>query len=327
MKKRRRPEIYGDASRLRVVRIFDPWASPLCTCPAKYSLQPYTGCSHFCLYCYATAYIGRRPSTPKKSFIRNLRHDLAFINKSLVIELSTSSDPYPPVEKWLLLTRLTLEVLAEASARVLITTKSGLVARDRDILGRIGAGVMITITTLNEELARRMEPGAPPPRERLLAMRRLREAGIRVGARIDPVIPGLNDDPGELRELVAAVAEHGGEHVVTSTYKARPDNLARMMEAFPENRGLWRRLYVEQGERIHGYRYLPRVIRERLLRPVTAEAARLGLTYAVCREGLYGREFFNAPSCDGSHLVRGAGEHGGARRRGAGRRLQLWVDK
>ncbi len=326
-KKKRLPGIYGEPRRLRVIRVFDPWSSPLCTCPAKYSLQPYTGCSHFCLYCYATAYIGRRPSTPKRDFLRNLRHDLAFINKRLVIELSTSSDPYPPVEEWLLLTRLTLETLAEAGARILITTKSGLIARDRDILAEAGAGVMITITTLDEELARKLEPGAPAPRERLAAMEKLREAGVRVGARIDPVIPGLNDDPAMLRELVAAVAKHGGEHIVTSTYKARPDNLARMMEAFPEKRELWRRLYLEQGERVHGYRYLPRGIRERLLRPVLDEAGRLGLTYAVCREGLYGREFFNAPSCDGSHLVRGAGAGGGGARREPWPRLSRWVDK
>ncbi len=301
--RRRNPRVYGDPRRLRVIRVFDPWGSPLCTCPPKYSLQPYTGCSHFCLYCYATAYIGRRPSTPKRNFLRNLEHDLGFINKNLVVELSTSSDPYPPLEKWVMLTRKTLETLRRHGVRVLITTKSSLVARDADLLASMGAGVMVTITSLSDELAARLEPGAPSPGERIEALRRLAEKGVRVGVRIDPIIPGVNSDPRELRRLVRAVAEAGASHIVTSTYKARPDNLKRMITGFPEKKSLLLSLYRDRGVRIHGYYYLDAATRRRLLEPVVEEAARLGLTYAVCREGFLDKKFFNAPSCDGSHLV------------------------
>ncbi len=283
--------------------VFDPWKNPLCTCPPKYSLQPYTGCSHFCLYCYATSYVGRKPSTPKKRFIERLKRDLDQADLSLVIELSTSSDPYPPVEEGLMLTRRTLGVLMSRGARVLITTKSSLVARDADILSRMRAAVMLTITTLDEGLARKLEPGAPPPSKRVEALRILSRAGVPVGVRVDPVIPGLNSDPAALEELVARTREAGAQHVVTSTYKTKPDNFKRMIEAFPDMEGVWRRMYFEEGEFIHGYRYLPRSKRIRLLKPVVEAARKHGMTYATCREGLKSKEFFNALSCDGSHLI------------------------
>ncbi len=283
--------------------VFDPWKSPLCTCPPKYSLQPYTGCSHFCLYCYATSYVGRKPSTPKKRFIERLKRDLDQADLSLVIELSTSSDPYPPVEEGLMLTRRTLGVLMSRGARVLITTKSGLVARDTDILSRTCAAVMLTITTLDEGLARKLEPGAPPPSKRIEALRILSRARVPVGVRVDPVIPGLNSDPAALEELIARAHEAGAQHVVTSTYKAKPDNFRRMIEAFPDMEGVWRRMYLEKGELIHGYRYLPKSERIKILKPVVEAARKHGMTYATCREGLKSKEFFNAPSCDGSHLI------------------------
>ncbi|MEZ0394675.1 MAG: radical SAM protein [Desulfurococcaceae archaeon] len=286
----------------RVLREFDPWKSPYCTCPLKYSLHPYTGCSHFCLYCYATSYIGRRPSKPKDNFLRNLSRDLARANRALPVELSTSSDPYPPIERVLGLTRRTVEALGQAGFKVLITTKSDLVARDADLLSRYPSAVMITITTLDEALARRLEPGAPSPRSRLLAIKKLSEAGVPVGVRVDPVLPGINDDPSELYELVMAARDSGALHVVTSTYKAKWDSLGRILAAFPELESTYRALYVERGERIRGYMYLPRGLRAELLRPVIKGARDAGLTYATCREAL-GPEFMGAPSCDGTHLI------------------------
>lgn len=294
--------IYGNVKRLRVIRPFDPWNSPLCTCPPKYSLHPYTGCSHFCPYCYATAYIGQKPSMPKKYFLKNLKHDLLHINKRLVVEMSTSSDPYPPLEKWVLLTRLSLEFLKKHDIKVLITTKSDIVARDKDILASMKSAVMITITTIDDELAGKLEPGAPPTSKRLKAIRLLSEKGVPVGVRIDPIIPGLNDDPSMIADLVKSVKENGGLHIVTSTYKARPDNLKRMIEVFPNKKSIWKRLYLLEGVRMHGYIYLKKEIREKILEPVVSNAKKYGLTYATCREGL-GPRFFNAPSCDGTHLI------------------------
>ncbi len=289
--------------RFSVISVFDPWRSPLCTCPRKYSLHPYTGCSHFCLYCYATSYIGRRPSIPKKDFLRRLRRDLRFIDRRLVVEMSTSSDPYPPLESWVMLTRKTLELLSKHGIRVLITTKSDIVVRDIDVLLSTPSAVMLTITTISDEKASKLEPGAPSPSRRIKAVARLAEKGVPVGVRIDPLIPGINDDPDEIEKLVRAVAEAGARHIVTSTYKARWDNLKRMMQAYPEKREYWRRLYVLRGERIHGYMYLEKGLRRKILKPVVEAALKHGLTVATCREGL-GPEYFRAPSCDGTHLIR-----------------------
>lgn len=288
---------------LRVIRPFDPWKSPLCTCPRKYSLHPYTGCSHFCLYCYATAYIGRRRSIPKAGFLRNVKSDLALLEKDAIIEMSTSSDPYPPIEEMLELTRRTLALLANYPVKVLITTKSHIVVRDADILVKIPSAVMITITTLDDNLAKIIEPEAPPPSLRLKAIKELSAHGVPTGVRIDPIIPGVNSDEYHIAELVEKVIEAGARHIVTSTYKAKWDSLNRLVAALPDTANKLRELYVHRGVKIHGYMYLPRDVRERLLSPVIRATLRHGLTVATCREGL-GPEFFKAPSCDGSHLIR-----------------------
>ncbi len=288
---------------LRVIRPFDPWKSPLCTCPRKYSLHPYTGCSHFCLYCYATAYVGRRRSVPKASFLRNVKSDLALLEKDAIIEMSTSSDPYPPIEETLELTRRTLALLANYPVRVLITTKSHIVVRDADILVKMPSAVMITITTLDDNLAKIIEPEAPPPSLRLKAIKELSARGVPIGVRIDPIIPGVNSDEYHTAELVEKVIEAGARHIVTSTYKAKWDSLNRLVAALPDTANKLRELYVRRGVKIHGYMYLPRDVRERLLSPVIRATLRHGLTVATCREGL-GPEFFKAPSCDGSHLIR-----------------------
>ncbi len=289
--------------KFRVIRLFDPWKNPLCTCPLKYSLHPYTGCSHFCLYCYATSYIGLKPSTPKKDFLKKLKRDLRFVDRKLFIELSTSSDPYPPVEASIGLTRKTLSILREHGIRTLITTKSNIVIRDIDLLKNMEVAVMITITTLDHSLAKKLEPGAPPPKERLETLKKLSEEEIPVGVRIDPIIPYLNDEPSELIELVDTVIEYGAKHIVTSTYKARPDNFRRLTTVFSDLRNKLYNLYYIQGERIRGYRYLSSNMRKQLLYYVTSRAREKGVTYAVCREGFQDTEYFNAPSCDGSHLI------------------------
>jgi len=287
----------------RAISVFDPWKNPLCTCPFKYSLQPYTGCSHRCLYCYATAYIRVRRSVPKSDFLRRLARDLLRADPRVPISMSNSSDPYPPEEQRYMLTRRALEMMIPRGFRVLIVTKGALVARDADILSRGNAAVTITITTLDEGLARRLEPGAPPPGSRLRAIEELVEAGVPVGVRLDPVIPFLNDDPKEIEELIDTIASIGVKFVVTSTYKARPDNLKRMKEGFPELAERFDRLYRIEGERIHGYWYLRRELREKLLRPVIDVARKRGLEYATCREGFRGPEWFRAGSCDGTHLI------------------------
>ncbi|HIC99508.1 MAG TPA: radical SAM protein [Pyrodictiaceae archaeon] len=286
----------------KIVRAFDPWKSPLCTCPPKYSLQPYTGCSHFCLYCYATAYIGRKPSTPKQRALERLKYDIEHVvDPKYHIDLSTSSDPYPPEEAKLKLTRKMLELLIAYGLKVLIVTKSSLVARDTDILSKGNVAVTITITTLDKNLAKAIEPGAPHPKERVKAIEQLVTNGVPVGVRLDPLIPYLNDDRKDVRSVLEAVASAGARFIVTSTYKARPDNLRRLVSTFPELEEKYYRLYRIEGKWQYGYWYLRPDIRRQMLGIVQQEASRLDLQFAVCREGF--KDMLTAPSCDGSHLI------------------------
>jgi DNA repair photolyase len=291
------------AKVLRVLRPFDPWRNPLCTCPPKYSLNPYTGCSFMCLYCYATSYIGRRPSTPKKRFIENLVHDLNIVSPSILVNIGTSSDPYPPEEMRYRLTRKSLELMLPRGIRILITTKGIIPPEDIELIKKGNVAVTPTITTLDPRVASVIEPNAPPPSERIELVRALSKNSIPVGVRVDPIIPFVNDDPHEIEELVCRLASAGARFIVTSTYKAKPDSLSRLRRALGDTGERIYKLYREKGVQLYGYRYLPRPLREKILKPVVNAARKCGLRYATCREGLTSKEWFNAPSCDGSHLI------------------------
>ncbi len=280
--------------RFEVLREFDPWKGKLCTCPSKYSLQPYTNCQFGCLYCYATSYI-RQPFGPKKNFLERLKRDLRKADRTKIINMSTSSDPYPWVEEKLLLTRRSIDLILKAGFKLLITTKGHLVARDVDLLSMGNSAVMITITTLDETLAKKIEPAAPSPKLRLNALDKLRDERVPFGVRIDPIIPGVNED---FEELLKEVLERGAMHITFSIYKAKPDNLRRMATLFPHLKSMYKR-----GVKIGGYTYLPNEIRMEIIKKIVKVAEkyrdRYNFTYSFCREGVV----TGAPSCDGSHLV------------------------
>lgn len=287
-----------------LVRPFDPWRSPLCTCPAKYVLHPYTGCGHGCLYCYASSYVRDffNPR-PKEGFVRKLLRDLERLPIGSLVELSTSSDPYTPPEERLSVTRWALSELLERGFRVLVTTKSALVLRDIDVLLRYRdrVAVAITITTLDAGTAAVLEPGAPTPAERLKAVRKLSSSGVPTLVRVDPIVPYVNDDPSAVEELVEQVSRAGAVQVTSSTYKARPDSLSRLLKALPEVAPKIVEAY-RSGERVGGYTYLDRRTRYEYMKTVRGAALRAGLAFHTCREGfpeLATRGF----SCDGSSLV------------------------
>lgn len=295
---------YRRRARGSLLAPFDPWESRLCTCPFKLSLNPYTGCTFKCLYCYATAYIGLKDSAPKRDLLMRLKRESLKWPPSTPINIGTSSDPYPPEEAYYGLTRLALKYLVPAGWRILITTKGTLYAsRDLDIISSGNVAVTPTITMLDPMLSTLIEPNAPLPEKRIDAVRVASAAGVPMGARVDPIIPYVNDDPYMLGELVDRLTEAGVVFIVTSTYKARPDNMARMRRRLGTLGERIYNLYKSRGVRVNGYIYLPKTERERLLRPVVQAARRNGLQYAHCREGLSGREWFNAPSCDGTHLI------------------------
>src|SRR6266850_3564615 len=186
------------------------------------SINPYRGCEHGCIYCYARPfheYLGFSSGLDFETKImvktnapRLLREELASPKwKPQVIGMSGVTDCYQPVERRLKLTRGCLEVLAECRNPVAIITKNLLVTRDIDLLAELArhraVAVFISLTTLDTELRKLMEPRTSPPAARLRAVEALSQAGIPVGVLIAPVIPGLNDH--EIPSLVETAANAG----------------------------------------------------------------------------------------------------------------------
>lgn len=284
-----------------MIRLFDPWKNSLCSCPVKYSFDPYTGCSHRCLYCYASSYIRDFYNCrPKKKLIEIIKKDLVKLPENSIISMSNSSDPYPQIEKELKLTERCLEELCKYPVRLLVITKSDMVVRDLDLLREIGAAVTISITTLDDSLARKIEPSAPPPSKRIQALAKLSEEGVNVGLRLDPIIPFVNDH--DFRRLLAEARDAGVKHVVSSTYKPRFDGWRRIIQAIPELEESLKKLYFIDGEKIGRSWYLAKNIRFKIMREVAEECVRLRLCFATCREGF--PELHSSPTCDGSHLAK-----------------------
>jgi DNA repair photolyase len=186
------------------------------------SINPYRGCEHGCIYCYARPtheYLGFSAGLDFETKILVKEDAPALLQKELVsprwrpqvIAMSGVTDPYQPLERRLHLTRGCLEVLAEFRNPVVIITKNHLVTRDSDLLGELAryeaAAVFVSITTLDSALVRVMEPRASHPQRRLAAIETLTRAGIPVGVMVAPVIPGLNDH--ELPSIIAAAAAAG----------------------------------------------------------------------------------------------------------------------
>ncbi len=191
--------------------------------PFDVSINPYKGCEHGCIYCFARpthAYLDLSPGLDFETRIFSKVQAPTLLWKELsrkgyrssTLALGANTDPYQPAERRLGITRGVLEVLSEFRHPVCIVTKSNLVLRDLDLLAAMArerrAAVYLSITTLDPELARRMEPRAPTPSRRLEALYALDEAGVPGGVLFSPVIPGLNDM--ELERILEAVARAGG---------------------------------------------------------------------------------------------------------------------
>jgi DNA repair photolyase len=226
--------------------------------------------------------------------LSRVEKDLSKLPKHALISMSNSSDPYPPLEKKLGLTRKVLELIKEHDMDLMIVTKSDIVTRDIGLIGEMNAAVSISITTLDKELAAKLEPGAPEPTKRIEALRRLHSEKIPVVLRLDPIIPGKSE--GEIEKIIEECSFVS--HVVSSTLKLRFDSLRRMLNTFPELEH-YHKLY-KKGEKIQNSFYLPLDLRKQLLENVREVCERYGIGYAFCREGID----FKAKSCDGSHLIR-----------------------
>ena len=207
-----------------------------------WSINPYRGCEHGCIYCYA------RPTHEYFGFSAGLdfetqilvKHDApALLRHALasprwhpqVLAMSGVTDPYQPVERRLQLTRRCLEVLGEYRNPVVIVTKSALVTRDVDVLTALArdnaAAVFLSVTTLDGYLARLLEPRASQPTRRLAAIDTLAQAGVPVGVLVAPVIPGLTEH--ELPAILTAAARVGAQYAGYVTLRL-PHGVAALFE-------------------------------------------------------------------------------------------------
>jgi DNA repair photolyase len=229
------------------------------------SINPYKGCEHGCIYCYARpshAWMGLSPGLDFESRIFFKPHAASLLEQELGkpryvckrIHIGGNTDPYQPVERETLSTRSILQVMQRFRQPFSIITKSVLIARDADILGAMGrdglASAFVSITTLDRGLARAMEPRASTPVKRLEAISRLADAGCPVGVGFAPVIPGLNDH--EMEAILEAAQKAGATSAMYVTLRlpleikdlfrewladARPERAARVMSLIRQTRG------------------------------------------------------------------------------------------
>jgi DNA repair photolyase len=233
--------------------------------PFEYSINPYRGCEHGCLYCYARpshAYMGLSAGIDfetrlfyKADAAKVLEAELArpgYVCKPITVGANT--DPYQPVERQMLVTRSVLEVLARTRHPVSIISKSALVLRDLDLLTDLArddlVSVAISITTLSAETKRSLEPRAASPQARLRAVRELNAAGIPTGVMVAPVIPAITDH--EMEAILEAATDAGarwaGYVLVRLPYEIKdlfrdwltehfPDRAAHVMSLIRDMRG------------------------------------------------------------------------------------------
>jgi DNA repair photolyase len=196
--------------------------------PFGWSINPYAGCAHQCVFCYARATHAYRELDgvtawgseifAKVNAAAVLRGELRrYGAKVTEVAIGTATDPYQAIEGRYRITRGILGELARTRTPMHLITRSGLIVRDIDVLtafaARAAISICFSLPTLDPVLARELEPTVAPPAKRLLAVRRLAEAGIRVGVGVAPVVPGLTDDRAALADVVRAAADAGASFV------------------------------------------------------------------------------------------------------------------
>jgi DNA repair photolyase len=237
--------------------------------PFEWTINPYRGCEFGCKYCYARythEFMEMRDGVAfeQKIYVKQhaaelLRQELRRVKSGESIAIGAATDPYQPAERRYEVTRAILEEFARHEGFHLgIITKSNLILRDLEVLQEVSRrnrfSVHVTITTLDVELARILEPRAPRPDLRLEAIRKLSEAGIRVGMSGAPVLPGITDSPKNLEALVRAAAEAGAYHFFAGALYLKPCSAAVFLpfleKQFPHLAENYKRRY-------HGRAFLP----------------------------------------------------------------------
>jgi len=234
--------------------------------PFKWSLNPYMGCVHRCTFCYVRAFERRadRPSDDrygtsirvKVNVADALRRDLARPSwERDGIAIGSATDPYQPAEGRFRLTRACIEALGEVHNPFGIITRGPMIVRDIDVLvdaaRRADVSVTFSIPTLDDEVWRKTEPSTAHPRQRLKAVKRLVDAGIKTGVGLAPVLPGISSEPSQLAEVVRAAREAGACGVWANLLFLRPGTREHFLEAladdFPEQLHEYERLYANRA--------------------------------------------------------------------------------
>src|SRR5438309_7380055 len=244
--------------------------------PFVWMINPYRGCEFACKYCYARythEFMELRDGVDfeRKIYIKQhaaelLRQERRRVKPGEEIAIGTATDPYQPIERRLEVTRAILEELSRhAGLELGIVTKSNLVLRDIDLLRRIAENnqifVNLTITTLDVDLARILEPRAPRPDLRMETVRKLNLEGVNAGVICAPVVPGITDSPRDLEALVRATAEAGGKYIYANPLFLKPCSAAVFLpfveKEFPHLVDSYRQRYKDRA-------FLPKAYGQRL---------------------------------------------------------------
>jgi len=235
--------------------------------PFEWTVNPYRGCAMGCRYCYAAythEYLGLGAAESFHSMVFAKTGGLEEATRTLArtarrgerVALGTATDPYQPGEASLAVTRRFLERAAELRGlRLGITTKGALILRDLDLLRRIHErsqlSVQVSLNSPRADLLRRLEPWAPPPEVRLEVLRRLNEAGVRVGLSLSPILPALTDTEEDLDELLARAAAAGVKRMWASLLFLRSPTREKYLDfiarEFPRYLEAYRRAYAERS--------------------------------------------------------------------------------
>ncbi len=250
--------------------------------PFTWAINPYRGCEFACKYCYARythEFMELRNGVEfeQKIFVKQhaaelLRQELKKVKPGEEIAIGTATDPYQPAERRFEVTRAILEELARHSGlEIGIVTKSNLVTRDAEILLRVAEKnrifVNVTVTTVDVELARKLEPRAPRPDLRLEAVRQLNMAGIDAGVICAPVLPEITDAPRDLEALVKAASEAGAKYIFANPLFLKPCSAAVFLPFLQEH---FPTLVERYKKRYEGRAFLPPGYAQRLSRLIAS---------------------------------------------------------
>jgi DNA repair photolyase len=264
--------------------------------PFTWTINPYRGCEFACKYCYARythEFMEMRDGIEfeRKIYVKQhaaglLRHDLHRVKPDEAIALGTATDPYQPAERRYEITRGILEEFARHRGYELgIVTKSNLIVRDIELLKDVARSnklsVHITVTTLNVELARILEPRAPRPDLRLGAVRELSQAGLRVGVSCCPVIPGITDSPKDLEAVIGASAEAGADYVFANPLFLKPCSAAVFLPFLDQN---FPHLVENYRQRYQDRAFLPPAYAKRLSQLIASLREKYKMTRAHRRD-------------------------------------------